>query len=160
MTHPDDAPSGHTRRQFCVYASQSASFVALSALTACGGSPASPSGVSVTPAPAVSGTLSGRLVSIALDTAPALSAVGSAAIVQTSLGSFLVAHTGQDTYVALSSTCTHEACTITGFSGGRYTCPCHGSQFTTSGAVVTGPAARALPQFPTQVSGNVLSFTV
>lgn len=157
MTQPDDtAPTGHTRRQFCAYAS----FVALGTLTACGGSQTSPSGSSAPPLPTVSGTLSGRLVSIPLDSATALSAVGSAAIVQTSLGSYLVAHTGQDTYTAHTATCTHEACTITGFASGRYVCPCHGSQFTTSGAVVTGPATRALPQYPTQVNGNVLSFTV
>jgi cytochrome b6-f complex iron-sulfur subunit len=157
MTQPSVSPS---RREFCAAACQAASFVAVGALSACGGGPSSPSGVSTTPAPAVPATLNGRVVSIALDSATALSAVGSAAIVQTSLGSFLVAHTGPDTYTALGSTCTHEACTVNGFANGRYVCPCHGSQYTTSGSVVTGPATRALPQFPTQVAGSVLTFTV
>ena len=110
--------------------------------------------------PTVASTLTGRTVSIALDSATVLSAVGSAAMAQTSLGTFLVAHTGQDTYTALSSTCTHEACVVSGFADGRYVCPCHGSQYTTSGSVVTGPAPRALSQFPTQVNGTVLTFTV
>jgi cytochrome b6-f complex iron-sulfur subunit len=99
-------------------------------------------------------------VSISLDSATALSAVGSAAFVQTALGGFLVAHTGQDTYTALSSNCTHEACVVNGFSGGRYVCPCHGSQFTTSGSVAVGPATRPLAQYPTQVNGTTLTFTV
>jgi len=160
VTKPDDQAPGHTRREFCAQACQAASFVAVGALAGCGGSQTSPSAVSVTPAPTVSGTVTGRVVSVALDSATALSAVGAAVLVQTTLGSFLVAHTGQDTYTALTSTCTHEACVVTGFSGGRYTCPCHGSQYTTSGAVINGPATRALAQFPTQVSGTTLTFTV
>ena len=134
-----------------------ASLVAAGSLAACGGSPSSPSAPT---APAIPATVTGRVVSIALDTATALSAVGSAGIVQTSLGSFLVAHAGQNTYTALNATCTHEGCVVNGFEGGRYVCPCHGSQFATSGAVVMGPAARALSQYPTQVSGTTLTFTV
>lgn len=116
--------------------------------------------MSVTPAPTIGATVTGRTVAVALDTATALSTIGSAALVQTSLGTFLVAHTGPDAYTALSSTCTHEACVVTGFSGGRFQCPCHGSQYTTSGAVVNGPATRPLSQFSTQVDGTTLTFTV
>jgi cytochrome b6-f complex iron-sulfur subunit len=162
VTNPTNPPSPtvQTRREFCAYACQAATLITIGSLAACGGSPSSPSGVSTTPAPTVPATLSGRVVSIALDTATALSAVGSAGIVQTALGSFLVAHTAQDAYTALSSTCTHEACVVSGFDGGRYVCPCHGSQYTTSGAVVAGPATRALPAFPTQLNGRTLTFTV
>lgn len=149
-----------TRRQFCAHACQAASFLAAGVLTGCGGSPTSPSGISAPLLSSVSATLAGRVVSISLDAASALTAVGSAAIAQTSLGSFLVAHTGQDTYTALSATCTHEARTVTGFSNGRFVCLNHGSQFTTSGAVAVGPANRALVQYPTQVNGATLTFTV
>lgn len=155
-----EAPPPQTRRQFCAHACQAASFLAVGAFAGCGGSPSSPSAVNAPPAPTVAATLAGRVVSVALDGATALSAVGSGAIAQTALGTFLVARTGQDTYTALSSTCTHEAFAVTGFSNGRFICPNHGSQFTTSGAVAVGPATRGLSQFPTQVSGNVLTFTV
>jgi hypothetical protein len=37
-----------------------------------------------------------------------LAAVGSAALVQTSGGDFLVAHTSQSVFVALSAICTHQ----------------------------------------------------
>ena len=160
VIQPTESIQHPSRRDFCSHACKAASVVVLGGLTACGGGPTSPTNISVTPAPSVSGTLSGRVVSISLDTATALSAVGSAAAVSTPLGTFLVAHTGTDTYTALSSTCTHEACVVSGFSDGRYVCPCHGSQYTTSGAVVNGPAPRPLTQFPTQVNGTVLSFTV
>lgn len=161
VTPQQSLESGTTRRQFCAFASKAASFVAVSSLTAaCGGSPSGPSGIASDPAPSVPATLTGRTVTIVLDAAPALSSVGAGAIAFTSLGSFLVARTGQNTYTALSSTCTHEACEVSAFGGGRFVCPCHGSQYSTSGAVVTGPATRALSQFSTQVNGNVLSFTV
>lgn len=154
------APAGPTRRQFCACASQVASFIAVGTLaSACGGSQSSPSGSSAPPAPSAPATVSGRVVTINLEQATALAAVGSGALVETSLGMFLVARTGQSAFTALSATCTHEACTITGYGSSRFVCGCHGSTFTTSGAVVTGPATRALPSFPTQLTGNVLTFT-
>ncbi|MEQ1756754.1 MAG: Rieske (2Fe-2S) protein [Vicinamibacterales bacterium] len=150
----------HTRREFCSRACMAASFLAAGAIVGCGGGPASPSSVSAPPLASVNATVAGRLVSIALDGAAALTPVGSAALVRTSLGAFLVAHTGQDTYTALNATCTHESNTVTGFADGRYVCTFHGSQFTTSGSVASGPANRALTQYPTQVSGTTLTFTV
>ena len=146
-----------TRREFCAYACRGASLLAAGVFTACGGSPTSPS--NATPLSTVSGSVSGRTVSVSIDPAGALASVGSAAILQTSLGTFLVAHTAQDSFSVLSAICTHESCTITGFSGSQFVCPCHGSQFTTSGGVANGPATRSLPSFASQFSGGVLTFT-
>jgi Rieske Fe-S protein len=138
--------------------------LALGAVAGCGGSSTSPSSSSspssvpqlaTTPA-----TVAGRVVSVTVDAASALASVGSAALVQTSLGTFLVAHPAVDTYTALTATCTHEGCGVTGFSGGRFVCPCHGSQYTTSGAVTTGPATRPLQQYTTQFTNGVLTFAV
>ena len=147
----------HTRREFCAYACRGASLLAAGVLSACGGSPTSPS--NATPLSTVSGTVSGRAVSVSIDSAGALASAGSAAILQTSLGTFLVARTAQDTFSVLSAICTHEGCTITGFSGNQFVCPCHGSQFTTSGGVVNGPATRSLSSFAAQFTGGVLTFT-
>ena len=45
---------------------------------------------------------------------------------------------------AISGVCTHLGCSI-GRSPEGFSCPCHGSQFDAQGAVVAGPAPRALP---------------
>ncbi len=83
-----------------------------------------------------------------------------AALVQTASGNFLVARTAQDSFTALTAVCTHEACTVTGFENQHYVCPCHGSQYTTSGAVVQGPAPSPLRQFATRFAGNVLTIAI
>lgn len=161
MPTPIEQPHSPTRREFCTQACQAASLLAVGAVAAaCGGSPTSPSSSSAPPLGSASATTAGRVVSVNIDSAPVLAGVGSAAIVQTSLGTFLVARTAQDSFTALTATCTHEAYTITGFDSSRFVCPCHGSQFTTSGAVAKGPAARALQQYPTQFANGVLTFSV
>ena len=56
---------------------------------------------------------------------------------------------------AFSSVCTHQGCTVGSVSGGRITCPCHGSQFDAStGAVVNGPADRPLPAVAVEERGG------
>jgi nitrite reductase/ring-hydroxylating ferredoxin subunit len=147
----------HTRREFCASACRGASLLAAGVLWGCGGNPNSPSGG--TPLSTVSGSVSGRAVSVSIDSASPLAASGSAAMLQSSLGTFLIARTGQETFNVLTAVCTHEACTITGFSGSQFVCPCHGSEFTTSGAVARGPAARSLQSFPSQFANGVLTFT-
>ena len=63
-------------------------------------------------------------------------------------------------YVALSTVCTHEGCTINySSSSNRLVCPCHGSIFSNTGQVIQGPASSALPQYTVSVSGNILTVT-
>jgi cytochrome b6-f complex iron-sulfur subunit len=153
----------HTRRVFCVHACQAASVAAIgSILNGCGGSssPSSPSGGAVPQLPTANSTVSSNQVSLTIDSASPLASVGSAALVQNALGQFLVARVGQDSFTALTAICTHQTCTVTGFSNQRYVCPCHGSEYDTSGRVVTGPAPTALRTFPTVFANNVLTFTV
>lgn len=160
MKHADDSGRAiPTRREFCVRTCEAASLLALNAvLQACGGSPTSPSS-----APSLS-TISGSIVNGALtltiDAGSPLSSVGSAALVQASAGTFLVARTGQDSFTALTAVCTHEGCTVTGFQNQAYVCPCHGSTFSTSGSVVTGPAGSPLRQFATRFANSVLTISI
>jgi cytochrome b6-f complex iron-sulfur subunit len=149
-----------TRREFCAHACRAASMLALGTVAACGGSsPTSPSS-SAPLLGSAAAMVAGRVVSVTVDAASALASVGAAALVQTSFGTFLVARTAQNSFTALTATCTHEGCTITGFSSSQFVCPCHGSQFTTSGAVAAGPATRALQQYATQFTNGVLTFSV
>ena len=61
------------------------------------------------------------------------------------------------TYVALSSICTHEGCSVGYNNGARnLQCPCHGAVFATSGAVLRGPAQTSLKQYQVDISGNIL----
>jgi cytochrome b6-f complex iron-sulfur subunit len=153
---------GQTRREFCTHACQAVSLTAFAGalgaiLQGCGasGNPVSPG--SVQALPLINGTVANGSVALTIDSASPLAAVGSAALVQTASGFLLVAHTAQDTFVALNGMCTHQACTITGFGSGTYVCPCHGSQFSTSGQVISGPAPTSLRQHQTQFANNVLT---
>ncbi|MBK8247409.1 MAG: Rieske (2Fe-2S) protein [Gemmatimonadetes bacterium] len=92
-------------------------------------------------------TISGNTMTLTVAQNPTLSQ--SNGMVLVSQRSVLVVRVSATQYQALSSVCTHQACTVSSFDGSRLTCPCHGSQFSTSGAVTKGPAASALRAFPT-----------
>ncbi|MBC9915416.1 ubiquinol-cytochrome c reductase iron-sulfur subunit [Chitinophaga varians] len=64
-------------------------------------------------------------------------------------------------FTALSSTCTHQGCTVATFNNTskliECNAPCgHGSRYTTSGAVNTGPATAPLTAYTITVNGNSL----
>lgn len=63
-------------------------------------------------------------------------------------------------YLALSKVCTHSSCTVTYNSTTKdIPCPCHGSKFATTGAVINGPAASPLKVYNVKVSGNTLTIS-
>lgn len=73
----------------------------------------------------------------------------------------IVINTGGGNYVALSSICTHQGCTVGYNSGaGNIQCPCHGSVYATSGSVLNGPAPKALKSYVVSLSGNILTITL
>lgn len=163
MSHTDALPldAEPTRRQFCAHACQAMSIAALAGVaTACGGdsSPTSPSGGSAPAMATITGAVAGRTVTVTVGTG-ALSTNGSAALIQTTLGSFAAFRQADNAVNVVTATCTHEGCTVSGFANNRFVCPCHGSQFSTSGAVANGPATRALQSFPSVFANNVLTFT-
>ena len=51
-------------------------------------------------------------------------------------------------YIASLLKCTHTACELN-VGGGIYVCPCHGSEFSTTGKVLEGPAETDLQTFKT-----------
>jgi len=153
------AAGASSRREFCQQACHAASLAALGILLpGCGGSPSAPSGgANVPQLPQLTSTITGGAFTLPIDAASPLNTVGSAALVNASGRGFLVGRTGSDAFVALTSTCTHEACTVTGFQNQQYVCPCHGSVYTLSGTNVSGPAPRPLQSFGTSFSGGILT---
>ena len=147
----------YTRREFCLHSCQAVSLAAVaSALTGCGGSSTSPSNSSLPALRTVSGTVSSGTVTVTIDANSPLAATGGAALVNSSSGNFLVSRAG-DQFTALTAVCTHEGCVVSNYQSGTYECPCHGSQYTTSGSVTKGPATRSLAQFQTSFANSVLT---
>ena len=160
MPHADDlALPLATRREFCVRTCQAVSLLTFGTFApGCGGSSTSPS--SAPSLPSVTGTLVNRTLTINVDATSPLAAVGGAATVTVSTGTYLVARTAQAAVTTVTAVCTHEGCAVSGFANSLYVCPCHGSEFNTSGAVVQGPAISPLRQFPTTFADNVVTISV
>jgi cytochrome b6-f complex iron-sulfur subunit len=65
-------------------------------------------------------------------------------------------------FSALTSTCTHQGCTLSTYNNtsSQIECnaPCgHGSRYSNTGAVVTGPATAALSKYTIEVNGTTLT---
>jgi cytochrome b6-f complex iron-sulfur subunit len=111
--------------------------------------------------PTTTGNVSGNKITIDISPGSPLVQNGFA-IVPYSGGSVLVAHADDGSYHAMTSICTHQGCTIDQYDSGSKTfvCPCHGSRFSNTGAVVNAPASTPLKQYATTVSGNQLIITL
>jgi cytochrome b6-f complex iron-sulfur subunit len=94
-------------------------------------------------------------VDLSLPANAALNTAGGSVYVQ----SIVVLYTGT-TYIALSSVCTHQQGTV-GYNAtsGNFVCPNHGSVFSVTGSVVTGPATSALDSYSVSKTGNILTIT-
>lgn len=83
-----------------------------------------------------------------------LNTAGNAIIIN----NIIIANTGDDQFVALSSICTHAGCRISyNHSNGNFPCPCHGSVFAADGSVITGPASTAVRSYTITRDGSVLT---
>jgi Rieske Fe-S protein len=88
----------------------------------------------------------------------ALLTVGSAmyAVMPSTNITIIVVRISSTQVAAFSSVCTHLGCKVNLPTGGVVTCPCHGSQFTTTGIVTLGPALTNLSPYYAQLSGNYM----
>ena len=66
---------------------------------------------------------------------------------------------GNGEFRAVSPICTHRGCTVD-VQGERLVCPCHGSTYDRDGAVLRGPAERALTRYPVTREGDSLVILV
>lgn len=63
-----------------------------------------------------------------------------------------------NSFTAVQVACTHQGTAINyNNAQGRFICPNHGSQFSTSGAVLVGPATTALKEYNVAVNGSTLT---
>jgi len=60
-----------------------------------------------------------------------------------------------DGLVALDSLCPHQGCHVD-WTDTEFACPCHGSKFSTDGAVTSGPATEALGTYEAQIEGDLV----
>lgn len=69
----------------------------------------------------------------------------------------IVARTTTGSYIAVQQVCTHESVSIV-YQGTshRFYCDGHGATFSETGAVLGGPAPRALQTYNTSLTGNSL----
>lgn len=109
------------------------------------------------PAPATDGNTSGEtVVDLTSTDFNALKTVGGYAY----SGNILIIRSGTSSYIALSSICTHQGCTVAyNSSDDKIACPCHGSLFTTTGAVLQGPASSSLKTYNVKIEGNNLKIS-
>ncbi len=57
--------------------------------------------------------------------------------------------------VAVNPTCPHQGCLVAWKSERKsFACPCHNSTFTADGAVIEGPAHKALGTYLAKIEGN------
>jgi cytochrome b6-f complex iron-sulfur subunit len=109
-----------------------------------------PGTTTVTPPPPAGTSIN---IDLSLAENSALNTKGSSMVVQ----NVLIINTGTS-IVALSAICTHQGCTVDYHpTAGDIECPCHGSVYSISGSVITGPAPSALKSYSVTKTGNVIT---
>jgi cytochrome b6-f complex iron-sulfur subunit len=134
-----------TRRTFCARAGLAAPGLVVALWPACARAAGLGQPGNTSPIPTIRGEAVDSRIRVTITSTP-LASVGGIARIVSNGGSVLVARTAPQTFVALSATCSHEACLITDLDRDVYVCPCHGSRFDSGGNVLTGPAE--LPLYP------------
>lgn len=72
----------------------------------------------------------------------------------------LATGTAPASFTAVQVACTHQGTAINfNTPQGNFVCPNHGSQFTTAGVVLNGPATANLKKYNLAISGNTMTVT-
>jgi cytochrome b6-f complex iron-sulfur subunit len=126
----------------------------ISAATQDPSSAADSSSAAAPSAPATSAASSSAAATgfVALSKIPSDSSVS----VKDPTGRILLMTQSGGTVTALDSTCTHQGCTVAPDKS-ILKCPCHGSEFSLTGAVKQGPATVALHTVAVKVTGGQVS---
>ena len=123
-------------------------------LASCGGkgNNPGPSGGGNTPPVSGSGTV------FTADLGSEVTAVGASKISGGVILVRIAAGNAASSFTAVQVACTHEGTSIAyNNAASKFICPLHGSEFSQTGTVVTGPAVVALKKYTVSISGNTLS---
>jgi Rieske Fe-S protein len=72
----------------------------------------------------------------------------------------LATGTAVSSFTAVQVACTHQGTSINfNSTQGNFICPNHGSQFTSTGTVINGPATANLKKYNISIAGNTMSVT-
>lgn len=103
---------------------------------------------------------SGQCIDLASTSNQDLTAAGGAMLLTMGSDTVMVIRSSDTAVIALSAICTHEGCSMDyNASQNRLDCPCHGSQFSTDGKVLTGPASRAVRVYTATLANNMITVT-
>lgn len=90
-----------------------------------------------------------------------LTTTGGAMLIDSSGDTVMIVRVSDTKVVALSAICTHAGCSMDYVPGQQVLdCPCHGSQFSTTGAVTRGPARQPLRVYNATLINNMITVTV
>lgn len=104
-------------------------------------------------------TVSPSQVTIDLTKMPNLRSTGAWVLI--SEARLLVVNTGNNSWQALSSVCTHQGCSDSwNFANNVFICTCHNSRFRTDGSVEQGPATSPLKVYNNSLSNDILTITL
>jgi cytochrome b6-f complex iron-sulfur subunit len=70
--------------------------------------------------------------------------------------SVIIARDNNGNFIALYDVCPHAGCTVQFNGASQFPCPCHGSNFDSSGNVIQGPATSGLKKYNTTLTGTML----
>jgi cytochrome b6-f complex iron-sulfur subunit len=89
-----------------------------------------------------------------------LTTVGGAMLIDSSNDTIMVVRVSDTQLVALSAICTHAGCSMDYVATQQLLdCACHGSQFSTAGAVLRGPANRSLRVYTATLASNIITIS-
>ena len=102
-----------------------------------------------------------KALSVPLESLASIAKVGSGSVVKIQDRAFLLIRSEEKKIRAFSALCTHDNCPIMFNSETkRIDCHCHKSYFDLDGKPISGPAKKALQEFPTKILGDKLLIAV
>jgi len=108
--------------------------------------------------PADTVDISGPRIIVRLDRSSALVQPLSALILREQ--QVIVLRLAGSEYRAFTNVCTHAGCGVSRFDMGRMICPCHSSEFDTTGRNVAGPAPLPLTRYATLLDVAAATLTI